>query len=294
MTDEQVREKAKEFQNLLKRLRNVLDPAFVKVEGFFEHSVVFSFKDFKIVVSIQKAIRREFHSTEGLLLLNDQNFKLLDSFSKNKLKNLEQEDGSLYLDNALRPFLKTETVKAKAQVNVKKIYYFELKSLLNKAYSLNQDPSKEFFLFGNDELRKRFNQSNVHLKITSKGIKVEVQDKSALLFTNDDGSRFMDLHYGQGFLSKNYLYLGNLMKYKEVKKPKDGVDYSVRVNGDGTKIYMVSVLKDGIDLKTTPRIAYEKADGKSFVLKKSKGEFYLEDEKGKISIGHPDLLIRVL
>lgn len=296
MDEELLKEKVKNQQSLVKRLKKVLNEKMVSIEGHFDQAVVFSFSnDFKIVICPQKSGYKSVFSQKGLLHIFDEDFKSLTLFSKGKLKNLEQEDGSLYINNSLFPFLKTQDSKAHAQVNYYNLYYHDLRAMLSQVYELGLNPGREFFLYGNNEISSRFSESDFKVKIPKKGLKVKVNDDSALILSPTDNApyRSIDLFTGMGYLTKNFLYLGNLTEYRPVKSKRKGcvVSYNGATN---ERTYMMPVLKKTVNLKSVPKIAVEKADGKEFLLKKDKNTFYLQDDEGKIKIHHPDLLIYIL
>jgi hypothetical protein len=282
--NEDVKAHHKMIKNLNKRLNHDLATA----EGFYEQGVVIAFANgFNLFVNPFKGEYKATFSTKGLLVIQDPGLKNLNKVLKNDIKSFNYENGSKFLFQIIKAFSKNE--RKNVLKNYQKVYHFELRDLLNSYFKLGLDPRKEFFLYGNDQLSPRFHQVK-ELKIGKGGIKVKIEDRSAILFNTELG-RVLDLDSGMFYKTKSHIYLNKIFHHEECSE-KDATE--VRHSGNAVN-YFKMVLNENVNLKNEKRFAYQSADKMKFTLKKdSKGIYSLWDDLGKIEFAHPDLLFRVI
>lgn len=282
------------YQDMITELKLKMNKAVVKIDTFSDRGIVLHFiNGYKVIISPAQAKSNHLHS-DGISLIYDYDFNNLSHIVFDQPIKLDHENGSKFIFNIINTFKNEDfSNKIKQLENYKQINIYELKSLLAKYLRLPVNPDKEYFLYGDDELRPRFKQSP-KIKFNNKGHKVIITDKSALLF--DDGKRrYIDLESGLMYKKDGLLYLDrNIVVMKEFSEAevKSGDDsYLVSFDQNGNKKFFKNVLKEGVDLSTIPTIKYTEADGFTYKLKKNKNVYFFEDTQGKISISHPDLLV---
>lgn len=282
------------YQEMITELKSKMNKAVVKIDTFSDRGIVFHFiNGYKIIISPAKAKSNHLHS-DGVSLIYDYDFNNLSHIVFGQPIKLDHENGSKFIYNIVNTFKSEDFFNKEKQLeNYKSINIYELKSLLAKYLLLPVNPDKEYFLYGDDELRPRFKQSP-KLKFKAQGHKVIISDTSALLF--DDGKRrYIDLESGLLYKKDGLLYLDrNIVVMKEFSEAevKSGDDsYLVSFDQKGNKKFFKNVLKEGVDLSKIPTIKYQEVNGFFYKLKKNKNVYFFEDEQGKISISHPDLLI---
>jgi hypothetical protein len=280
----------KRFQTLVSKLRQTLHPELTSVAGFYNLGIVISFKNgFKAIISpFAPKHGKHYFSMNGILVIQDEDFKNLEKIINNKKFQLDYENGSKVLFSTLNTF-SNQAIK-KVKQNYEDIYQFELRDLLNTFFNLKLNPRQEFFLYGKDELRPRFSQVKM-IKIPKKGIPCRIEDKSALIISFNE-HRCIDLNWN-GYATKTHIYFGDSFHNVQCSQANsETVSYNSVTK---KKTYWKKVLKPGLALKKEKGLPYKKADGFSFILKKdSKGIYSLWDKQGKIQIDHPDLLIRIM
>lgn len=281
----------KRHQTLVAKLKSIVNPFICSVESWFGNSITLTINNFAVVI-IPHQSERAVATNKLVKIVYDENYNILESILNNKEVSENFEDSSHVLNNlifALRPLKKNEAIIA-----VDKVYDYPIKEALIKYYKLKVNPLKEYFLFGNDEIGLRYRDQQKPLKVTSKGVKVIIKDKSALLITGKDGKLHIDLNT-TNYLDDKFIYLDKNI-YELIPSTKDQCDLVSMSSKNNEKKYLKISLKNGVDLKSVDKLAYQKADKMALTLKKNKkGEFFFENKKGQvIHIGHPDLLITVV
>lgn len=298
MKDELEKIKVGHYQQMIKDLKTLLNPDLVKLDTFYEQGIVFQFNNgYKLFVSPYKSDRPGIVSSNGLMVIYDFDYINLSKILYNQPIKLTHENGSYQIYNIFQAYKKENFYDLENQmVNYSKIHTFELKDLLRTFLRLPVNPQFEFFLYGDDEITPRYNK-NQKLKVTSKGVTIKIQDKSACVFEGEDGL-YIDLLSGLFYKDKHYVYLDrNLTKLVECNESdiQDNDEYFVSYSANGDKKYSKSVLKEGSDLTKVKKIKYYYIDKQEFLLKKDKKNiYYLQQGKKKFRISHPDLLIYVL
>jgi hypothetical protein len=284
---------SKDFQNMVTMLRSRLNPELTKVKSFYEQGIVIAFKNgFNLLITplTPKNKFRPYFSCAGLSVIQDEDFFFLKKIVYKEKLEPSYENGSKHLFNIIQAFSSRNSKNALKYY--KSIFPFELKSLLNDHFKLGLDPAKEYFLYGNDELRPRFSQSK-EIKVPKKGLRCKIDDDSAIIIYKPE-CRIIELTEPfHCYQDKKYIYIGKIFHYKKCKAEDSTY---IQFNGKTEKrTYMKAVLNKGVDLKKQERFAYKKANQMEFVLKQdSKGIFSLWDKDGEVIIVHPDLLIRIL
>lgn len=286
------------FQELVKTLSEKLNHEVVKVTGFYQHGVILSFIDnTTIFISAQSSPRDSQVVANKFRLFYDPGMINLSKIVFNQPIKLDYDNGSKWLWQIIKSFTKEDYYNKEKQLkNYHKLHMFELKDLLRKTVHLPVDPNLEFFLYGDDELVARYKNNN-KLEIPAKGVRVKIQDKSAILFKGK--SRNIDLSTGLFYMNDGYMYLDR--NIVEMVDCEEGDHEFVSYNGNNEKKFSKMQLKAGVDLTKIKKIPYELADGMELTLKISKTKnkngihtYYFTDDEGKIRISHPDLLIYIL
>jgi hypothetical protein len=270
-----------EYSHLYKKLRSHLDLSRVSLEGQFEKALVFSFKkNFKVlIIPQQNSINLSEYPVvffKDITMIYDPSFEHTNKI----LKNEEVSSDYKILYAILKSFSKKATPK----------YYdllpYPLKKDLEKTFKLRINADKEYFLFGNDELKSRYSYKN--LKAIKKNQKVQINDSSAVLVVHN-GKRYVDISSSFFYMDDKYIYKDDICKRVKV----ENINEADITSSDGEKnTYYKTVLKDNVRLsELTNKVRYYKVNGKKFTLIKHKNEFFLKDQKGLIEISHPDLLI---
>jgi hypothetical protein len=289
---------AKEL-DLIRKLKDKLTDS-VSVERISDSGFLFSFSNgFKLTVIPFSTEGKQSYWTTGFMTIHDVDYVYLTDWLAGRKKNglNEKDRAAILLFDILNAFSKKESTKKKARVNYDKVHQFELKDLLDTKFKLNLDPRKDFFLFGSDQLEPRFKQAGQELIIPKKGLKVQVNDKSALIFEYGN-RRSIDLLVF-GFKTKKYIYPNtDIFTYVESSKPTKNclVKFTTDIKtGTNKMIYLTKKLNKDIKLVDEVKFPYVEAHGRIFTLKRCSGGIYsLYDNDGEISIAHPDLLISLV
>lgn len=279
-----------QHQKLVSQLKQWINPAIALVESWYGSSITLTIPNLSIVI-IPQASERACVTNLYTKIIFDPNYKFLKKIINQQNFKRDYENGSEVLFHILQA-LKRLT-QSEAETAYEHIHDYALKQALIRHYHLNQDPNKEFFLFGDDEFRPRYTDFQPPLKVPSEGLKVKIQDKSALLFTRENGSQYLDLDIGMFYKDDTYIYLNSkiVQMVKCSKAESTTVSYNSKTK---SKIYRKLELKPGIDLTHEKKIRYQSANGREFTLKLNHQTYFLEDDQGtKVDLSHPDLLVYI-
>jgi hypothetical protein len=279
------------YQKLLAKLKEILLPELCIVESSYGNSITITINNYAVVFIPHKSDIRPVVSNKLVKIIYDEDYRILEKVVFGKKVNEDFEDASHYIIRLIKAFSKN--TKKQAYEAMEKIYDYPLKEALIKYYQLEVNPLKEYFLFGDDEVGSRYRGLQEKLKIPQEGIKVQIKDSSALLFTRKDGKQFIDLSTGTMYMDKKFLYLDRTLVVRKQCSKKDSELVSIGPNNSRT--YWKNTLKKGVDLKKLDKIPYKSADKMEFILKEKDGTMFFEDKnKQIISIHHPDLMIYIL
>lgn len=302
------KERIESYQLMIKELKNTFNKDIVTIDYKYETGISFNFiNGFVVYISSSTPTGGNYvHYTPNMIIIHDPHFFNLSHFVfKNSLK-VDYENGTDLLDNVFKTFANDGFYDLEKQrVNYFKLHEFKLKKLLSDYLNLGFKPENEYFLFYNDEIRPRY-ETGKKIIFYEEGNKIVIQDKSALLFTNDKGERYIDMSVSFHYCIENKMYLNrDILQLREISDEeylslspddKERVVVSYSPPNHSKKQYSIYEKKPDIDLNDEKYITYEKANGKIFTLKQSMDKknkiiFYFEDEKGRVDIYHADLLI---
>lgn len=280
---------------IVSKLRSLLNFDLVEEVGSFlgEGISILLKNGYNFIIVPEKGLSdRTTYFNKLMYIVHDESFEVVSKIlNKEKIK-IDHENGSKQINDFLEAFSKNESLTLEDRKELYKgMYQLYPKELYASHYNLGEDPNRELFIFGNDELSVRYHRSK-GVKVPPQGLKVRILDESALLFTLDNGKRSIDLKT-VGYLDGQYHYPNNqILRYEEC--PEEEADITVYKNH--VPHYQKEFLREDVDLSKERRIPYVKANGMEFILKedKKKMEYFFEDNNGKIRIGHPDLCVYIL
>lgn len=284
-------EKAKKF---IAKLKTVFNPKIIKVETKHDNAIVLTFirTGYIVLISPREALNPYYafaHSSfENLTLIYDKDYQSLKGIiNKNPVLD-KNKDPTRLLESIYSSFKKSPKPKLIDWLP------YSLRKESEHFNKLSLSVDQEFFFYSSDELVHRYRQSKGKYKL-KKNQKVKIIDDSALIFTNKDGTRTLDLHLGTKHLDEKFLYLDTDLTEQIEVEEGDEYNFMQLGEGPGNSKYFKTVLKNGVNVKTLKnKIPYVKANKKEFDLVKKGKEYFLKDNKGLISISHPDLLVYML
>lgn len=280
-----------QYKQLLENLKALLDPAKVKVSSFYPQGVFLTCKnDFTVFIAnltdtAEEAARRGSMSTGNVKIIMDPELKCLMKLAAGEDLPKKLHEASFYLKSIINALSKTPTEIDKTYFD---LHDYKLKELFSYFHSLPYNPSREIFLYGNDEFRLRFSPY-LDIEVPAEGLEVEIIDTSAYVL--DEGSkRHIDLLSGiRSYKSGDRLYLGDITEdIPATKEDCDTVRYNTK---DKTQTYYKTVLKKGVDLSKEKSILCLPADRKVYTLIPQGKKLVLKDAEGIIQISHPDMLV---
>lgn len=286
----------KDYSSIVKYLNDLLCNDIVKARLSQSHDCIdLSFSNnFKILIYASGSLtsKNQYFSSFNSLVFFDEKFSLLKDLITNQPIKLEYTNGSKELSNILKAFSSENVDNKIKNQQYWKLVRFELKELLSTHFKLGLDPRKEYFLFGNDQIRARYDENFTAPSIRNNQ-KIKIIDNSAILIENNQ-KRIIDIDHGGLYKTDFHIYLNSdIFHYIPCSKEEgDTVSYDSKT---GLTTYKKRVLKDGINLTTESRLPYKNADQMIFNLSKNtESEFVLSDNLGEIQIHHPDLLFYFL
>lgn len=269
--------------SIFNKLKKMMNNHLVNL-SWNDKSLLFTFKNnYKVLVlSIDKDNlgERKFLIYPSIQIFYDKDFKNIE-----KMVNGVFNDKNDYLFNIIESFSNKKFSKKERNYQYQKIVSYQLKKIFYKNFRNETNPDKEFFLFGNDELKKRYSYKKAKLDNSL----VKIIDSSALLIKTDNNGYILDIDTGLHYKDNNFIYLDNVFSYKRCKRSDK--EMTIFSSKNGKERYFKKVLKNGVDLKKSKKNKYLKADGLVMKLKRVNGIYFLFHKGKKINICHPDLLI---
>lgn len=281
-----------EYKELLENLKALLDPAKVKVSSFFPQGVFLTCKnDFTVFITSlvdpsEEDGRRGSMSTNNVKIVVDPELKCLRKLAAGKETSRNTEEASFFLKSIINSLSKNPS-------NIDQTYFdlhdYKLKEMFSAFHNLSYNPSREIFLYGNDEFRLRFSPY-LDIEVPKEGLEVEIIDSSAYIL-GEGKDRNIDLLTGiNSYKLGDRLYLGKNLT-EEVPATKEDC-HTVSYNSkDKSKKYFKSVLKKGVDLSKEKSVLCLSANRKIFTLLPKGKKLVLKDSEGIIEISHPDMLV---
>lgn len=296
------------YQLMVKELKKTFHKDLVTVDCKYGTGISLNFiNNFVVYISSSVPTGDNYvHYTPNMIIVHDPNFLNLSNFVFKHSIKTEHENGTVLLNLIFKTFSSDGFYDLdKQRKNYFKLNEFKLKKLLSDYLNLGLKPENEFFLFSYDEIRSRY-EKDKKMTLNDEGRKVVIQDKSALLFTNDKGERFIDITSSFHYCVDNKMYLNReIMQLTEISNTeynclsedeKEHVVVMYSPPNHDQRQYAIFKKKSDLDLTSEKYILYEKANGmtltlKHSIIKKNEVRFYFEDGKGRIDTYHPDLLI---
>lgn len=185
------------YSSIVKYLTDLLCKNLTQVRLSQSHDYIdISFlNNFKISIYASRSLttKNQYFSSQNSLVFFDEKFSLLKNLITNQPIRLEYTNELKELLNILKAFSNENVDKKIKNKQYWKLIRFELKELLSAHFKLGLDPKKEYFLFGNNQIRARYYENFMSPSIRTNQ-KIKIIDDSAILIEKNQ-KRIIDIDH---------------------------------------------------------------------------------------------------
>jgi peroxiredoxin family protein len=287
----------KQYNLMRTKLLNWVDPKICRLDLYYNTAIFFIFKGFQVIVIPKSNAYKYAATSKSAKVVYDEDFQMINTIMKGKRLKKDYDNASSIIESLLQA-VKQNLSQTEALAAMEQAHDYIIKKNLQEYYKLTENPDREYFLYGDDQLEPRYRGYQPPISLPE-GVaqRVRIKDSSALLITQKDGRKYIDLNSGIHYSDDKFIYFGSLTERKKCTAKSDYhfVSYNSKTN---EKTYYKTVLKKGVNLANhEDKVPYVRADKMELDLyfDASKQEFYFQDEVGdKITISHPDLMVYLL